>query len=321
MKKFLSLALALVLALGLAACLGNGRNPTQLTTTESTPTEPDYTTIAGWEPAPVDPDFDAEGLFKRLEGWWNTRYDDGTYITFQFVNFVYQDGKPCLYTGVYESEGTSFGELVGGASLGENMATLNFWSPEPEGGLWGGRPEMTETVTLDLTGLEDGTIRMKRECPIWSVDWVTYTYGGETFGEAEQKASHMRGLFMRLEGYWNDAGRWNDAGDWRMYGFVGFVYQEGRPCVIWGLYEGENTGYVEATSSRSTGEDKAELTIFFPAQPEDAMYPGPDRTETVYLDLTGLEGGGEIKVKRDTHDWETYTYGGMIIEDARANLP
>ena len=126
-------------------------------------------------------------------------------------------------------------------------------------------------------------------------------------------------LFNRLEGCWNNSGR--DMGDWLMFGFVGFVYYNNRPCVIFGLYEGESTGYIEVTDGYSTGENKAALTIFFPAQPEDAMYPGPERTETVHIDMTGLEDSGKIDVKRETSfggDWITYTYGGKTIDEARA---
>jgi len=139
--------------------------------------------------AVTDPDFDCMDLFQRLEGYWNTPYGALEGVNgYGFINFRYEDGKPCLYTGVYESEGTSFGDLVGGSSIGENMAALNFWSPAAEDGLWAGRPEMTETVSLDMAGLKDGSIRIKRESPIWSIDWITYAYGGETFAEAERNA-------------------------------------------------------------------------------------------------------------------------------------
>jgi len=181
MKKLLVLTLAMALALGLAACFGGGEDET---TEPTTITEAIKTTV----PAPTDPDFDAASLFERLEGYWNTPYGALEGVNgYGFVNFRYEDGRPCLYTGVYESEGTSFGNLAGGKSIEENMATLNFWSPAEEDGLWAGRPEMTETVSLDLTSLKDGSIRIKRESPIWSIDWITYTYGGETFAEAEQK--------------------------------------------------------------------------------------------------------------------------------------
>jgi len=123
-------------------------------------------------------------------------------------------------------------------------------------------------------------------------------------------------LFERVKGYWSTRGIDDHPG------FVGFDYQDGKPCVIWGMWDGEHTGYIEVIGGQSTGEDTAALAIFFPAQPEEAMYPGPERTEMAHLDLTGLESGGTIEVKRESPwggEWRAYTYGGKTMREAQSN--
>ena len=100
MRKLLSLALTAAIMLGLGACFG-GDKPT--TAPDTTPVQ---TTIATQEATPMptadsdiefttqvveaatDPDFDAEALFKRLEGVWN----DNSEIP-GFMSFIYKDGK------------------------------------------------------------------------------------------------------------------------------------------------------------------------------------------------------------------------------------
>jgi len=122
-------------------------------------------------------------------------------------------------------------------------------------------------------------------------------------------AMDLAALFERLDGYWNTT-------DYDM--LVGFEYQDCRPCILFGKVDGESTGYIEVTDFQSTGEGKAALTLFFPAQPADFMYPGPERTETVLLDLAGLERNGKISVKRGDREWLPCTYGGATLEEALA---
>ena len=172
MKKRLILTLALVLALGLAACSGvTGNTPPNTTR----------------EPASVDPDFDAAALFERLVGYWNTPDMNGMGDP-GLVGFVYEDDRPCVIFGVYDGESTGYVEVIGSQSAGEGQAALTIFFPaQPEDAMYPG-PEFTETVRLDLTGLRGGMIRARRESPARSGDWRTYTYAGKTFEEAAAKA-------------------------------------------------------------------------------------------------------------------------------------
>jgi len=137
---------------------------------------------AATTPAVIDPDFDYLALFRRLEGYWNTVFeDDGTRI-YGFTSFIYRDGKPGLYCGVWDGEGSDFGELIGGRNTGENTAELVFWFAEITGdGLWSPRPERTEALSLDFGGLDEGKIEIRLP---WNTVWTTHTYSAATFGEA-----------------------------------------------------------------------------------------------------------------------------------------
>jgi len=303
MKKLLALTLALALAFGLAACFGGGGN-TEAPTTESTPAEPDITTIADYEPAPTDPDFDAAALFKSLEGYWND-----TYLYPGFVSFEYREGKPILWGGVYDGEGNQISELAGGADAGDGMVTLNFIYPaitedNSFDGYYSIRPEMTETVLLDLAGLEAGSIRVRRASPYWSRDWHTYTYGGKTMSEAAGKSFNANVLMGRLEGLWN-------VSDGESGWFLRFDAYQGFNSGVW---DSEGSGFGALTGGISTGENTAALTFVFPAW--EGELARPETTVTMEIDFTDLDSGGTIEVKFDktlfggNEEWNTFVYGG-----------
>jgi len=121
------------------------------------------------------PDVDIVALFKRLEGYWNaTSAQRGWYL-----RFAYQNGKPSLYSGVWDSEGSGFGVLTSGQSTGENKATLIFVFPASSGQLV--RSETTVTLQIDLASLESsGPIKMKLDRVIFggNAEWNTFEYGG-----------------------------------------------------------------------------------------------------------------------------------------------
>ena len=192
MKKLLALAMAMVLALGLAACFGGNEGETTETTTTTEPTTamPDTTpvTTAAAATTPVThPSFDYMDLFHRLEGCWNTGYwktESGEGYR-RFVGFVYNefnDGKPSLYFGTYDGEGAVY-ELMGGQSTGESTAELVIRYPEE---IYGTEviPERVWTVLVDFTDFDDGTISLIIERP--GGEWETYTYGGTDFGIAQR---------------------------------------------------------------------------------------------------------------------------------------
>ena len=174
MKRVISTLLGGLLLCGLATCNITTEQPTG-TQAITEPGEPVYTVEAT-----IDPDFDAEALFKRLEGVWNTPHPefgfDGRYI----VSFTYQDGKPCLYFGDYDSKGSGFGKLVGGQRTDENKAELSFLFPiSSEVGF-----APTVTVRIDFTGLDEGKLSMQLACAYEIGDWETYTYNCKTLQEA-----------------------------------------------------------------------------------------------------------------------------------------
>ena len=192
MRKLLFLALTAALLLGLGACGSGEDNPmtvpdtTNVQTTIATP----EATIQVVE-AIIDPDFDAEALFQRLEGYWNTEIEEEGYTLRWFVRFhynEYNDAKPSLYCGAWESEGSDTGELVGGRSTGENTAELAFLFPAITGdGELPMHPELTAVVSLDFSALDcDGEIAIKinNYSVLGNGAWHTYTYGGKTMQEA-----------------------------------------------------------------------------------------------------------------------------------------
>jgi len=189
MRRIASALLACLLLFGLAAC---GAVAEQLTETqaitESTeaefttqPTEPEITTqptepeIATQIIAAIDPDFDAEALFKRLEGVWNDDYE-----ILGFVSFIYEDGKPNLCFGPYDNKSSGIGKLVGGQSTGEDKAELSFLFPgNAEGVEAYMRDDVTVTVRIDFTGLDGEKIDMQLVTYFEIGEWETYAYGGK----------------------------------------------------------------------------------------------------------------------------------------------
>jgi len=181
MKKLLALILAIALALGLAACFGGNGDKTEAPTTAEAATTTEVTTI----PVVTDPNFDCLGLFQRLEGYWNTEIEEEGYILRTFVRFhydVYNDGKPSIYFGVWDSEVSDTGTLIGGQNTGENTAELAFWFPAITGeGLLPMHPELTAVVSLDLSGLDSGGeigMKINNYASYGDGTWRTYVYDG-----------------------------------------------------------------------------------------------------------------------------------------------
>jgi len=195
MKKLFALLVAAVLLLGLTACGGGRDNPT--TAPDTTPAQT-TTAISERVPMPTaapgiemttqvvemvtDPDFDAQALFQRLEGVWNDEYEYPG-----FVSFIYRDGKPILYSGVYDGE-AGIGTLTDGReNVGGGTVTLYFQYPAVED--WPALiPERTDALQIDLTGIDGGELRIQ-VTSIWGTrDWHTYTYRCKTLQEAGIRA-------------------------------------------------------------------------------------------------------------------------------------
>ena len=199
MKRILSVLLACLLLCGLAACgtaieqpeetqaiteIAEPEITTQPIEVEHTtmPPEVEYTTQV--VEMKIDPDFDAESLFKRLEGVWDSEYErpDGDPIL-GFTSFLYDNGKPILHRGAYDGEAGGVGTLIGGRES-EGIAVLYFLYPATDDNLNGSLPERTDALQIDLTNIDDGKLRIQLTT-IWrTYDWVNNTYRCKTLREA-----------------------------------------------------------------------------------------------------------------------------------------
>ena len=189
MKRFFTLLIAATLLLcGLAACGTATPQPVETqATTEPTeiefPTqlaEVEYTTQA--VKAEIDPNFDAEALFKRLEGVWD---DDSEYLG--FTSFVYKDGKPSLYCGAYDGDTSGVGALTGGRENEEGVVTLYFLYPAVDD-VDGPIPERTTALQIDLTGIADGKLDAQQTTIWMTYERETLTYRCKTLREAGIRA-------------------------------------------------------------------------------------------------------------------------------------
>jgi hypothetical protein len=124
-------------------------------------------------------------------------------------------------------------------------------------------------------------------------------------------------LWWRLKGYWT-------AVDGMTKLFVGFNFQDGVPSIEYGYFETEFWRFGKITGGKSTGIYEAELDFRLPAVPENELhgaYPAEDIK--VYLDLSGLNVDGKIKIKtagQASGGWNQYAYGGMTLMEAYNNF-
>ena len=215
MKKLIALLMTAALLLGLTACIGSGENnPTIQPETTSTETQVPIDTPAP-EPttqvveAITDPDFDADALFKRLEGYWN-----GNSGHPGFTAFIYKDGKPSLWCGAYDGEHSGYGALTGGnENANEAMATLYFLYPAFDD-VDGPVPKRTSELQIDLLDIANEKLRVQHTTIWMTYEWESFTYGGKTMEEAREKAFSMRDTPANL--------RWNEA----LLAELGMTYKE-----------------------------------------------------------------------------------------------
>ena len=185
MKWVMSAALACLLLCGLAACVGGVENPTTTAAPETVPmptADPEIELTTQVVEAMIDPDFDAEALFQRLEGVWDDSYEFPG-----FMSFIYRDSKPSLYRGVYDGDTDGIGTLSGGRE-NEGIATLYFLYPATEGEDGQPVPERTTALQIDVIDMDNEALRVK-STTIWGIhDWHTYTYNCKTLREAGIRA-------------------------------------------------------------------------------------------------------------------------------------
>jgi len=163
MKRAVSALFACLLLCGLVAC--------------GTATEQPTETQAVTEP--TEPEFDAQALFKRLEGVWNDDYEIPG-----FMSFIYRDGKPSLYSGVYDGEANPIGTLIGGDESEEGVAVLYFLRPAYIDEDKDPIPEHIDVLQIDLTDIDDGVLRIQMTTVWGTSKWRTCNYRCKTLQEA-----------------------------------------------------------------------------------------------------------------------------------------
>ena len=118
----------------------------------------------------------------------------------------------------------------------------------------------------------------------------------------------LREMHSLFSGYWI-------SGDL----FVGFIYTDEQPAIYYGIYQSGFGDSGKIVNARAVSQREAELTIRIPAIPDDHMDgPQPERTETVYVDISNYNDNRlNIKIgNTGSSEWHTYEYGGGSLEDA-----
>jgi len=117
-------------------------------------------------------------------------------------------------------------------------------------------------------------------------------------------------LWERLDGYWTSENRL----------FVGFIKEGSVNLFDYGLFQTEYWIRGDITGADVTGEYTAAITMHIPAVEASEMFDAsPERTETFYLDISGLDADDTIKVKIENlgdGGWYIYTRGGATLEEA-----
>ena len=123
--------------------------------------------------------------------------------------------------------------------------------------------------------------------------------------DALPDAEALKFICSRLEGYWIS----------EPDHFVGFASEGDAQLFEYGLLQTEYGFGGEITDAVAAGQYQATLTVHFPAVPANVMNNGyPEKTETVYLDLSDLVQDGKLHVKIGDDEWRTYTFLGDALE-------
>ena len=123
--------------------------------------------------------------------------------------------------------------------------------------------------------------------------------------EALPDAEAFQFICSLLEGYWIS----------EPDHFVGFSSEDDTQSFEYGLLQTEYGFGGEITDAVAAGEYQVTLTVHFPAVPANLMNNGyPEKTETVYLDLSDLIQNRKLHVKIGDDEWRTYTFFGDALE-------
>jgi len=118
----------------------------------------------------------------------------------------------------------------------------------------------------------------------------------------------LRSLFSRLEGYWLSGSQ-----------FIGFS-RAGRDLTFeYGLLQSGFGVSGQVTDAKSSGNNAFSIELFIEARPATEMDEArPERTETVYIDVSNYGMDKRINVKIQNlgdGEWQTYTFSGRYLEE------
>ena len=119
-----------------------------------------------------------------------------------------------------------------------------------------------------------------------------------------------------LDSIWKRLNGYRTSGD----KFVRFnTNKNGDHDFEYGLLQ---SGFVimgKITGARATGEYAMDMTLHVPAVPATEMDDAkPEKTETIYFDLSHFDADGRINVKIKNFgnsEWHTYKYGGNTLKE------
>lgn len=342
MKRTLSFVLALLLALSLAACGGNGAAPSggssappiessappvppseagepetsgQPDATPSTDTpQPDNSAagaVSDQDPVEQPPKEQADiaALWEKLSGCWTAAEE-------HFAYFTYQEGGPAFWSGLWEQpipyrrEAASASSLV---DLGDGLYTLSLTYPPVSGDAADNQDlkPLRYTLALDISGLEqDGKIRI--EAP--DDQWRQYAWGGASYDDTYDSVhdiqyatfAEVQSLWSELTGYWN-----SEDGRFVVFeqeGGDALLFQEG----VWDAGGGRGFGTFEKAMT-PLDANPLKFIIYYPAIGEENLADGPlpELSQPVYLDRTKLDTTEALGVKiGEDGAWNWYQYAG-----------
>ena len=123
-------------------------------------------------------------IYELLTGYWVT-------TDYPFVGF-YKDGEDFMIEyGLFQTSYSAQGKIIGGKATDTYEAELTvYFAPVPATMMDAARPERTETISIDLSGIDPptGSVTIKvKTIGLENGTWLTYKYGGWTLEDAFNK--------------------------------------------------------------------------------------------------------------------------------------
>ncbi|MCL1951476.1 MAG: hypothetical protein FWF60_01470 [Oscillospiraceae bacterium] len=124
-------------------------------------------------------------------------------------------------------------------------------------------------------------------------------------------------LFKRLEGVWDHTYQ-NPEGN-PIPGFTSFLYDNGKPILHRGVYDGEAGGVGTLRGGRENEDGTVTLYFLYPATDDNLNGSLPERTDALQIDLANID-DGKLRTRLTTiwhtYDWEDNTYRCKTLREA-----